>query len=77
LKAYQKLSKENKGVIEATYETKTTPTVLNIAATYEKLNNIPITTASLSEKLQQAQKAGLVKKQIINDQDEPILGYKT
>jgi len=76
-KVYQKLSKENKAIIEATRKTKTIPTVSNIATTYEKLNHKPITTAKLSEKLQQAQEVGLVKKQIANHQDEPILVYKT
>jgi hypothetical protein len=30
-----------------------------------------------NEKLQQAQETGLIKKQIINLQDEPFLGWKT
>ena len=77
LKAYKKLSKENKTIIDATHKTKTIPTAQNIAATYEKLNNKPITTDKLAEKLQQAQETGLIKKQIINNQDEPILGWKT
>jgi len=77
LKAYQKLSKQNKAILDATHQTKTTPTTINIAATYQKLNNKPITTDKLIEKLQQAQETDLIKKQIINNQDEPVLGWKT
>lgn len=77
LKAYQKLSKENQTIIQATHQTKTTPTTINIAATYEKLNHKPITTDKLVEKLRQAQETDLIKKQIINNQDEPVLGWKT
>ena len=77
LKAYKKLSKENKAIIQATHQTKTTPTTQNIAATYEKQNNKPIPTSKLAEKLQQAQQTDLIKKQIINHQDEPVLGWKT
>lgn len=75
--AYKKLSKENKAVIQALHQTKTVPTAQNIAATYEKLDHKPITTDELVEKLQQAQETGLIKKQIINAQDEPVLSWKT
>lgn len=77
LKAYQKLSEENKAIIEATYQTKTMPTVLNIAATHQEIHHKPVTTEKLFGKLQQAQEAGLVEKEIINAQDEPVLGWKT
>jgi len=77
LKAYKKLSKENQTIINATHQTKTTPTTINITTTYQKQNNKPIPTIKLAEKLQQAQQTGLIKKQIINHQDEPILGWKT
>jgi len=76
LKAYQKLPKEDKAVIEATYQTKTMPTTLNIAATYRKLNHKQITTDELLTKLQKAQETGLIKQEIINFKDEPILCWK-
>jgi exosortase len=76
LKAYKKLSKENQTIINATHQTKTTPTAINIAVTYEKLNNKPITTSKLAEKLQQAQETGIIRKQIISVEDEPVLGWK-
>jgi len=69
--------KPNKAIIQATHQTKTTPTAQNITTTYQKQNNTPIPTSKLAEKLQQAQETGLIKKQIINRQDEPVLGWKT
>ena len=75
--AYKKLSKENKAIIDATHQTKTAPTAVDIAGTYEKLNHKPITRDKLIEKLQQAQETGLIKQEIINAQDEPVLGWKT
>jgi len=77
LKAYKKLSKETQGIIEATHQTKTMPTAVNIAATYKKLGHKPMTTDKLTETLKKAQETGLAKKELINIQDEPVLGWKT
>lgn len=65
LKAYKKLSKENKTIIEARHQTKTMSTALNIVATYKKLSYKPLKTDKLAEKLQQAQETGLVKKELM------------
>ena len=73
---YKKLSKENKAIIQSTHQTKTIPTAQNITTTYQKLHYKLITTDKLAEKLRQAQETGLIKKQIINAQDEPTLGWK-
>jgi len=77
LKAYKKFSKQDKAILEATHQTKTMPTTANIATTYEKQNHKPIPTNKLARRLQQIQQIGLVKKEIINIQDEPVLGWKT
>jgi len=77
LKAYEKFSKQDRAILEATHHTKTMPTTANIAATYEKQNHKPIPTNKLARRLQQIQQIGLVKKEIINVQDEPVLGWKT
>ena len=77
LKACKKLSKETQGIVEATHQTKTMPTAVNIAATYKKLGHKPMTTDKLTETLKKAQKTGLTKKELINIQDEPVLGWKT
>jgi hypothetical protein len=68
---------ENKAIIQSTHQTKTIPTAQNITTTYQKLYYKLITTDKLVKKLRQAQETGLIKKQIINAQDEPALGWKT
>lgn len=77
--AYKKLSKTNQQIIEAVRETQktTTPTTNNIAKTYENITEEQITPENLLQKLTQAEKAGLIKKEVLNKQDEPVLGWKT
>jgi len=76
-KAFQKLSKEDRAIVEAIYQTKKMPTPSNIATTYEKLNHKSMPITELVGELQKAKDAGLVKQEILNAQDEPVVGWKT
>ena len=77
LKAYQKLAdKKEKQILKAVHQTKPS-TTQNIAKAYQKLTGEPIQIEALHEKLEQAEKAGLVKKEISNLEDQPVLTWKT
>jgi len=77
--AYKKLSKMNQQIIEAVHQAQRTATgtITNIAKTYENIAEEKITAENLLQKLTEAEKAGLVEKEVINEQDEPVLGWKT
>jgi len=77
--AYQKLSKQDQQIIEAVYQTQqeTTPSLSNIATTYTKLAQKSITNEELLEKLNQATLTELIKKEITNQKDEPLLAWKS
>ena len=74
--AYEKLSEENKTMIEAIYQTKKIPIAPKIATTYENLEPESLAKNELVEKMQQAQAMGLIAQKIISVQDEPILAWK-
>ncbi len=74
---YSKLSITDQQIIKAVGETSGTPTPHNIAITYQKLSDKEITTNDLIRKLTQAEKTGLIEKNITNDQDQPLLVYKS
>jgi len=75
---YQKLSKQNKQIIDAIRKTeKTTPTLENIARTYKKITGQVIKKDQLLKSLIELEKTGIIKNQIINMQDVPIQIWKT
>jgi exosortase len=74
---YIKLSTADQQLIMAVGEAPGTPTPDNIATTYQNLVHREITTNDLIQKLNEAEKTGLVERSIINDQDQPILGYRS
>jgi len=76
---YKKLAEQDQKIIDAVKKTQqqTIPTLNNIASTYQKLNKETINTETLLNKLKQAKTINLVKQEIINAKDEPILGWKT
>jgi exosortase len=79
LKLYKKLaSKEDKLIIKAASQAskRGKPTIEAIASQYHKLAEKTIKTEKLIEKLSQAEKAWLVKKEITNQEDRPILTWK-
>jgi len=77
--AYKKLSKINQQMIEAVHQAQRTATgtISNIAKAYEKIAKEKITAENLLQKLTEAEKAGLVEKEVINKNDEPLLSWKT
>jgi len=74
---YGKLSIMDQQVISAVGGTPGTPTPDNIAMTYQNLSDKEITTSDLIQKLTEAEKTGLVERSIFNDQDQPILVYRS
>lgn len=80
LKAYNKLALKEKQILIAVRRTTKEgkkSTTKNIAKTYNKLTQETIQLKTLHQKLEQAEKIGLVKRQISNLEDEPILTWKT
>jgi exosortase len=74
---YGKLSIMDQQIVSAVGGTPGTPTPDNIATTYQNLVHREITTNDLIQKLNEVEKTGLVERSIINDQDQPILGYRS
>ncbi|MCJ7719717.1 exosortase/archaeosortase family protein [Candidatus Bathyarchaeota archaeon] len=74
---YVKLSTADQQLIRAVRETQGTPTPDNIARAYQNMSGKKITTSDLVQRLNEAEKTGLVERSIINDQDQPILGYRS
>jgi len=76
---YNKLSTTDRQIIEAVQQSgkSATSTLLNIAATYQKTTNTGLERNALYVKLIQAEETGLVSRQIVNRQDEPIQTWKT
>jgi exosortase/archaeosortase family protein len=76
--AYQKLSKADKQIINATHETgkNMLPTLNNISKTYNKIARQTIDKEKLMQKLTGAEKIGIIKKDIGNRLDEPVQTWK-
>jgi exosortase/archaeosortase family protein len=70
---YQKLSTQNRQVIDTVLETKetTTPTLRAIAAAYKKKTGEPLKDEEMLQRLYQTERTGLVEGDIANVQDEP------
>jgi len=77
--AYQKLSKPNRQIIDTVRETekRTTPTLDNIATTYQKTTGKQINKKQLLKKLSEIENTGIVKSFVANKQDEPLQVWKT
>ena len=78
-KAYQKLSKPNKQIIDIITETGKTkkPTLHAIASTYKNAIGEPIEKEKLLQKFSEAEKTGIIKSEIASIQDEPSQIWKT
>lgn len=63
--------------IKAVEETPGTPTPDNIAMTYQNMSDKETTTDELVQELAEAEKIGLVRRSLFNDQDQPLLVYKS
>jgi len=79
LKAYNKLASREKLILQAAYQAakEEKPTINAIATAYHKLANEPIQPILLLEKLSEAEEASLVKSEIISQNDEPVLIWKS
>jgi len=77
LKVYNMLAPGEKLVLRAAHQAaqKERPTINAIASSYRKLAKEPI-QFSLLEKLNEAEEAGLVKREVISQDDEPVLIWK-
>lgn len=76
--AYQKLSKTDKQIINAAHETEKNmlPTLNNISKTHNKMTGQTIDKEKLMQKLTEAEKVGILKKDIGNRRDEPVQIWK-
>jgi len=75
-KAYQKLNPQDRQILNATHQTQKSATTQNIGTTYQKLTGKTISLRTLHQKLEQAQKLGLTKKEITNQEDQPVQTWK-
>jgi exosortase len=75
---YNKLSETDQGIIGAVLQQKGTlpSTLQNIAATYESATHTQVDQQALLEKLLQAEETGIVTRQIVSRQDEPLQVWK-
>lgn len=78
-KAYQKLSEEDKKILQAVKKAQQNhnATTNQIATTYKQITGKNIKLDTLNEKLNNAKEAGLIKQHIVNKNDQPILNWKT
>lgn len=77
--AYLKLSKQNQQFIETIkeLEKKTKPTIDKIVKCYEKTMNQIIPENQLIQKLREMEKTGVLKKMVVNKDDQPELVWRT
>ncbi len=78
-KTYEKLSTSNKQIIDSIQKTQktTTPTLNNIAATYQGTTKKAINELQLLDKLAELENTGIIRSNIANEQDEPTQTWKT
>ena len=78
--AFNRLAlQEERTILQATHQTsqKSIPTGNAIALSYQKLAQKPIEFNKLIQKLYQAEEAGLIKRKIASQEDNPTLTWKT
>jgi len=78
-KAYKKIAKSNKQIIDAIAETekKSPPTLGAVAATHKNRTGEPIEEEKLLHKLRELEKTDIIKGEIANIRDEPTMIWKT
>lgn len=79
IKSYNKLILEEKRILRAVHQAdkKGLPTGKAIALEYYEIAGKPIETDYLLRKLGEAERAGLIKREIWNIDEKPILGWKS
>ncbi len=77
-KAYQKLSKLNRRIIDTIDQTgkMATPTLINIAKTYRNTTKEDISERLLQLKILDTERTGIIRRNIIGKQDEPVQVWK-
>ena len=75
-KAFQKLSSEDRLILESLSKTKHTSTLCNIQTAYHKDTQNPIKKEQLLNKLRKMSDIGFVEEKVINIQDEPYYVWK-
>jgi len=77
--AYQKLSGPNKQIIDVlrVTEKSTTPTLDNVAKTYQQTTDKHLEKKQLLNKLYELEKTGIIKSTITSRQDEPVQIWRT
>jgi len=78
-KAYEKLLEKDKKILQAIKQANQNHkgTTQEITSAYEKLNEEKINLEALHEKLSSLEEVGLTKQTITNENDQPILKWKT
>jgi hypothetical protein len=75
-RAYQKLSKTDQQLMDAIQKTEK-PTLTSIGSTYESITHGKANPETLYQELERAERAGLISREIISQQDEPMQVWKT
>lgn len=74
---YSKIASEtDKQILKAASQTKI-PTAEQIASTYHEISGKNMKLGELIEKLGQAEKTGLIKREVLNFEDNPLLVWRT
>jgi len=74
---YSKITSEtDKQILKAASQTKI-PTAEQIASTYHEISGKNMKLGELIEKLGQAEQAGLIKREVLNFEDNPLLVWRT
>lgn len=78
LRAYNKLANQEQLTIEAVHQAAElgNATIDAIASTYYQLTGKPIEPSTLRSKLNQAEEASFIRRQIVSQEDEPIITWK-
>jgi hypothetical protein len=78
LTLYRKLPSQDQLIMKAVTNSENmhSPTTKTITLEYQKLSQTPASETWVSQKLQDTEKAGLIKKTLINKEDKPTLAWK-
>jgi exosortase len=77
--AYEKLSDINQQMVQVTHTTEgnTLPTLNNISKIYNRITKTPINQGEVMQKLSELEEIGVLRREIVNKQDEPIQTWRT
>jgi len=75
LTLYKKLSAQDQMLIKAVNNAKKA-TIQSVTAEFQKLSSIPVSESHITQKLQETEKTGLIKKKLLSENDSPFLIWK-